>query len=260
MITLLTDFGLEDIYVGVMKGVVRGIAPQTDIIDLNHNIPPQDIHTASFQLACAHPYFPNGTIHTAVIDPGVGSSRGAIAIQTDTSFLVGPNNGLFSHVLTKTPAKKVIELNNPEFWLTSNPSQTFHGRDIFSPAAAHLSNGIDIEELGTEINENQLQDLPIGEPYSETQQTGQIQAIDHFGNLITTIPGKVIQNQSSSSWSLVLNEQSSSGQSTYSNVSVGKAIALIGSHGYLEIAVNQGNAQQFFQASISDTVKLIFHD
>lgn len=260
MITLLTDFGLEDVYVGVMKGVICGIAPNTQIIDLNHNISAQDVREASFQLSCVHSYFPNGTIHMAVVDPGVGSAREAITIQTEKSFLVGPNNGIFSHTLDKTPPKKIVELNNPEFWLSQHPSHTFHGRDIFAPVAAHLAKGVPIEDLGTSLHSEHLVLFELSQSYSEITHTGQIQAIDHFGNLITTIPAHALQKAKPLSWSLKFQDHTIPGQNNYSDVSIGEAIALIGSHGYLEIAVNQGNAQQFFTAHRHDSVKLIMKD
>ncbi len=137
-ISLLTDFGLQDPYVGIMKGVIHTLSPQAQLIDLSHGIPPQDVAAARFALMTAYPYLPSGTIHLAVVDPGVGSSRRAVAIQTETGFLVGPDNGLFSGVLAQTPALAAVELNRPRYWRTPSPSRTFHGRDIFAPTAAHL--------------------------------------------------------------------------------------------------------------------------
>ncbi len=152
LVTLLTDFGLSDVYVGVMKGVITQINPRLRVVDLTHQIPPQNITAARFSLMNAYPYFPKGTVHVAVVDPGVGSHRRAIAIQLDSGFLVGPDNGLFSGVLSQTKVIAVVELTNPEYWQTSAPSQTFHGRDIFAPVGAHLASGVPLKQLGETID------------------------------------------------------------------------------------------------------------
>jgi S-adenosylmethionine hydrolase len=141
IITLLTDFGLQDPYGGVMKGAIATLAPTATVIDLTHQIPPQDVAAARFALMSAFPYFPSGTVHTVVVDPGVGTARRAIAIATEASYLVGPDNGVFSGVLTQTTVRAAVALTNPRYWRTPDPSQTFHGRDIFAPVAAHLALG-----------------------------------------------------------------------------------------------------------------------
>ncbi len=157
LITLLTDFGLKDGYPGVMKGVIWGIAPQAQIADITHLIQPQNVLEGALVLSRAAPYFPPGTIHLAVVDPGVGTSRRPIAAMLGNQFFVGPDNGLCSQLLAHSQlvgaSTHFVHLNRPEFWL-SQPSSTFHGRDIFAPAAAHLANGVDLSELGT----------PIGDP------------------------------------------------------------------------------------------------
>ncbi|NJM57077.1 MAG: SAM-dependent chlorinase/fluorinase [Synechococcales cyanobacterium RU_4_20] len=148
LVTLTTDFGLQDAYVGVMKGVIWGIAPQVKLVDLTHSIAPQDLWAARFQLANSVPYFPPGTVHVAVVDPGVGSQRRAIAIQCSQGWLVGPDNGLFSGVLERYPAQKVVNLSDRSYWRERSPSFTFQGRDIFAPVAAHLAQGVALEALG----------------------------------------------------------------------------------------------------------------
>lgn len=159
-ITLLTDFGHQDVYVGVMKGVILSIDPQAQVIDLCHEIPPQDCRTASFQLLQAVPYFPPQTVHVVVVDPGVGTRRRAIALDLGVGYCVGPDNGVFSLVGDRYPPQRVVELTQPQFWRTPNPSATFHGRDIFAPVAAHLAAGTDLARLGSAIEPDSLVRLP----------------------------------------------------------------------------------------------------
>ena len=155
MITLLTDFGLKDGYVGIMKGVILGINPTATLIDLSHQIPPQDIQTAGFQLATAHPYFPLDTIYLVVVDPGVGSQREAIAIDLGDCMLA-PTTGSSAPSQQNPPLTCSLSLDKPQYWAQAIPSQTFHGRDIFAPVAAHLSNGVDLSEIGTPLAIEQL--------------------------------------------------------------------------------------------------------
>ncbi|MEW6497594.1 MAG: SAM-dependent chlorinase/fluorinase [Cyanobacteriota bacterium] len=245
LITLLTDFGLKDVYVGVMKGIIAQINPQLTVVDLTHQIPPQNIAAARFNLINAYPYFPTGTVHIAVVDPGVGSHRRGIALQLDESFLVGPDNGLFSGVLNQTQVAAAVELTNPEYWRTPTPSTTFHGRDIFAPVGAHLASGVAIAQLGKSIDPNTLVQLALPEPTLTTSGiAGCIQYIDHFGNLVTNIPGTEVQGKI---WSVAIGDRTITSSQTYSDRPLGEAVALIGSHGWVEIAVNGGSAQQALQ-------------
>ena len=252
VLTLLSDFGLSDVYVGVMKGVIAAINPELTPIDLTHQIPPQNIALARFALMTAFPYFPAGTVHVAIVDPGVGSNRRAIAlvVGTDpdnpTGFLVGPDNGLFSGVFSQSPILAAVELTNRQYWRVPEPSHTFHGRDIFAPVGAYLASGVPFSDLGGAIAAESLTQLNIPavqiEPLDETTTriTGCIQALDHFGNLITNIPGRQVVD---SKWSIVVNEMIIAGGQTYSDSLVVELVALIGSHGWVEIAVNNGSAQ-----------------
>lgn len=254
IITLLSDFGIHDVYVGVMKGVIAQINPTLTLIDLTHEIPRQNITAARFNLMNAYPYFPDRTIHLAVVDPGVGSQRRAIALQVDNGFLVGPDNGLFSGILTQSTIVGSVELTNPEFWRTPTPSATFHGRDIFAPVSAHLANGVPLEELGTVIEPSTLVQLPIPElTKTATEITGSIQYIDHFGNLITNIPAADVIGKS---WSIRINQRQIPTGQTYSDRPLGELIALIGSHGWVEIAVNGGSAQSELQLELGNRVDL----
>ncbi|NJM67150.1 MAG: SAM-dependent chlorinase/fluorinase [Acaryochloris sp. RU_4_1] len=259
VITLLTDFGLEDVYVGVMKGIIAQIIPQAQVIDLSHEIPPQNIALGSFQLGTAYPHFPPGTIHVAVVDPGVGGTRRAIAVQTRSSLLVGPDNGLFSHVLMQDPAIAAVELTHSHYWYTVSPSSTFHGRDIFAPVAAHLATGCPLQNLGLGVDLSSLNlcsAIPPWQPTS-TGGIGVIQTIDHFGNLITNIPAESVKNHA---WSVQIGPcQIPSAPSYCSLENHPTWIALIGSHGWLEIALPNGNAQQSLQTHLGTSVHLMLH-
>jgi S-adenosyl-L-methionine hydrolase (adenosine-forming) len=188
VIAFLTDFGLSDGYVGVMKGVVQSIAPQVCMLDITHDIAAQDIATASWVLATTYSYFPAGTIFICVVDPGVGSKRRPAAIHAGKWYFVGPDNGLFNYVLAQQSVHAAVTLTNSAYHL-AQVSHTFHGRDIFSPVAAHIARGVALSELGQAIDPASLQRLNIVQP---VLQHGRIEAqvahIDHFGNIITNIP------------------------------------------------------------------------
>ncbi|MCF2146701.1 S-adenosyl-l-methionine hydroxide adenosyltransferase family protein [Desmonostoc muscorum LEGE 12446] len=265
VVTLLSDFGDRDVYVGVMKGVIAQINSQIMVVDLTHQIPPQDTAAARFCLMNAYPYFPVGTVHVAVVDPGVGSKRRAIAVEFAQGFLVGPDNGIFSGVLSQSPAMSTtgyayaaVELTNLNYWRTPEPSKTFHGRDIFAPVAANLASGVPLEQLGQKIDPASLVKLDIGEcKQTTTGVVGCIQYIDGFGNLVSNIPGSFVQGKS---WYVQVERLNVPGCETYSNVKVGEAIALVGSHGWVEIAVNSGNAHSQLQLNLQDALQILFFD
>ena len=252
-ITLLTDFGDRDVYVGVMKGVIARIAPKSSTIDLTHQIPPQNLLAARFALANAVAYFPPDTVHIAVVDPGVGSSRKGIAIELTDCFIVCPDNGISSGILASNKAIAAIELTNSQYWRVPNPSNTFHGRDIFAPVGAHLANGVPLEKLGREIDLDRLikLDLPAVE-INEGQITGCIQYVDRFGNLITNIPGDLI----TASWRFEIDNVAIASGKTYSDVPIGRAITIIGSHGWVEIAVNGGSAESELNLTWQDKIQI----
>lgn len=250
LITLLTDFGDRDPYVGVMKGVIAHICPSARWIDLTHQIPPQDLYAARFHLQVSWRYFPAHTIHLAVVDPGVGSDRRGVAVHSAGGYLVGPDNGIFSGILAESAAIAAVTLDNPAYWRTARPSTTFHGRDIFAPAAAHLAAGVPLAALGSPIDPGSLHrlefPLPQRSPVANSTQihlSGQVQSIDQFGNCITTIPGDWVAE---TTWQVVqVNHipQQIPGHDTYAAVAPGAIAACVGSHGWVEIAVNQGSAQ-----------------
>ena len=253
IITLLTDFGDRDVYVGVMKGVIARIAPRSTIIDLTHQIPPQNLLAARFALSNALPYFPLDTVHVAVVDPGVGSSRRGIAVKLDNGIVVCPDNGISSGIWELNKAIAAVELTNSQYWRVPNPSNTFHGRDIFAPVGAHLANGVSLEELGRAIAVDSLTKLDFpAVGINERQITGCIQYVDRFGNLITNIPGDLV----AASWQIEINNTAIASGKTYSDVARGRAITLIGSHGWIEIAVNGGSAESELNLTWRDKIQI----
>ncbi len=192
IITLLTDFGLGDAYVGIMKGVILSLSPDARLVDLSHEVPPQEVLSGAMVLQSAWRYFPPGTIHLAVVDPGVGSSRRALAAAGREQFFVGPDNGLFSLVFAEQAPLMVVSLENPQYFL-AKVSATFHGRDIFAPVAAHLSLGVPLTAFGPALSDPVGLDFPAPE-FGEEEVDGQIISCDHFGNLISNIPFMSLQS------------------------------------------------------------------
>lgn len=242
IITLLTDFGEQDGYVGVMKGVILGLNPQVILVDLAHALPPQDIVAAALVLQAAQPYFPPETIHLAVVDPGVGTCRRALAIRCRKQFWVGPDNGLFHLILEGHPDFEAVCLENPAYFLP-HVSATFHGRDVFAPVAAHLSRGVALSCFGPPIHDPVPLDFPPPE-FDYQAIRGEIIHVDRFGNLISNIRFSELRT-----WQQerpVVLEVGSTRVSrlsrTYAEVPPGELLALEGSHGYLEIACARGSA------------------
>ena len=242
IITLVTDFGTEDSYVGAMKGVILSINPEVNIVDISHQIPPQDILSGAFVLSQVVPFFPSGTIHIAVVDPGVGGKRRPVLIETERHFFVGPDNGIFSLALQREKIKQKIHLTNKHYFL-GNISSTFHGRDIFSPVGAYLSQGIDPALFGKRIQS--IKNLEVKKPLVRNGKiAGQIIHVDRFGNLITNIDEgllkKVFKNKSFEI--IVGNSNIKKFVRSYSYAKEDVPIGLIGSSGLLEIAIRDKNA------------------
>ena len=238
IITLTTDFGGDDYYVGAMKGVILGIAPEAQFVDISHQIPPQDVLAAAFVLRHAACEFPPGTVHLAVVDPGVGTQRRPLALQSSGHLWVGPDNGLFSFVLDRADSR-VHEIARPDLG-RPNPSSTFHGRDLFAPLAAHLCRGLDLAAVGPPVAEPVR--LAESAPYKSADRiTGHIVHIDGFGNLVSNIAAADIAPWTALRIRLgdhVLTELCR----TYEDAEPGAPLALIGSAGLLEVAVNCGHA------------------
>lgn len=250
LITLTSDFGQADGFVGVMKAVIAGIAPNARLVDISHELRPCDIKAGAWVIGNAYRYFPDDTIHMAIVDPGVGSSRRSLLIETEHQYFVGPDNGLFSYVIRAEDKVTCYELNRSEFWLPVI-STSFHGRDIFAPVAAHLASGKRPDELGGRIDPNSLVLLPEA-LVQESNGTlkGSIVYIDRFGNLITNIPIEIAKNAHACKFDQTVIPIGT----TYSSVPDGGAVAYGGSHGFVEIAVSHGNAAEFLRADVDDEV------
>lgn len=254
LITLLSDFGLNDVYVGVVKGVIANVNPALTVIDLTHQIPPQNVIAAQFNLLNAYPYFAPGTVHLAVVDPGVGGARRSIAIELSDGMLVGPDNGIFTGLLAQRTVVQAVALTNTAYWRVPQPSNTFHGRDIFAPVAAHLASGVPITTVGEPIDPATLAKLPLAScTATSTGYVGNVQHVDRFGNVITNIPGDYVQGKN---WSVLVGKRSIPGCNTYSEVAPSAPLALIGSHGWVEIAVNGGDAQFQLRLNWNDAVQV----
>jgi S-adenosylmethionine hydrolase len=256
IITLTTDFGRDSPYVAQMKGVILSLSPSANIVDITHAIPPQDIFAGALALADAAPWFPPETIHVAVVDPGVGTSRRAIAARIGEQWYLAPDNGLLTGVLRCAPASAIVSLENRAFF-QSNVSCTFHGRDIFAPVAAHLGRGIPAEELGPRIDALVQIDWPTPQTAGD-QLVGEIISIDSFGNLITNITRRDVQD-----WRPIgAIDVHCGGQiirgiaNTYGAHAAGEFVALFGSTVRLEIAVVNGSAARRLQAGRGQPVEL----
>jgi S-adenosylmethionine hydrolase len=245
LITLTTDFGTVDWFVGTMKGVLLGINPSARIVDLTHGVAAGDIRAGAFALTAGCRFFPKGTVHIAVVDPGVGSVREAIAVETERYFFVGPDNGVLSWALRNERIRTVRTLKNEKYFLPQI-SKTFHGRDIFAPVAAHLSRGMAIEKLGPSKKEFVRLDWP--EPRAKGRSIeGEIVYIDGFGNAITNLGAEVLNVFGGRRLEvLVKGKRLCAIESCYAAVRARKAVGVIGSSGFLEIAVNGGSAAKNF--------------
>lgn len=275
IIALLTDFGLSDAYVGIMKGVIASICPTASQIDITHAIEPQNVRQAAYVLLTSYRYFPADTVFLVVVDPGVGTAREPIAVAADHGLFVAPDNGVLSYVLARQTVTGRVGLHNPAYRLPV-VSRTFHGRDIFSPAAAHLAAGIELHHLGPALPD--LQQLP--DPRLDITPTtihGEVLHIDRFGNVITSIgeilwegdqlrlmprfganhpPTPVLRPER-----CLITAGSYTVQGitpTYGAVPPGTLTALVGSSGQLELGVNQGHAAHILKAALGDPITLSF--
>jgi len=248
IITLLTDFGLKDPYVASMKGVILSINPQCTLVDVTHQVNPHDIKEGAFTLAQTYSTFPKGTIHLAVVDPGVGSPRKPILFVTANYLFIGPDNGLFTLALKKEKLKKVIALSKMEFFLPA-VSSTFHGRDLFAPVAAHLSLGIAPESFGRVIKSWKQVSFP--EPIlGQEKLIGEIVHVDAFGNLVSNIDRKnLLQFSKGRPFVIKIAKRIMRGlKKGYWEGRKDEPMALIGSGGFLEISVREKNAQKALRA------------
>ncbi len=235
-VALLTDFGLSDHYVGVIHAVLEKHAPGVPRIDLDHLVPPGDIWEAAFQLRCAWPHLPAGCVVLAVVDPGVGTDRKALALALGRRFLVAPDNGLAASL---GRASHAVEIDWRSMGL-AEPSRTFHGRDVFAPAAAWLARGEELDHLGEEVDSDILVSCPLPDPEPLTSgYQATVISVDRFGNLATNLPASSVDDHATASWS---SEGSARRVQTYSDARGDEVVLLEGSAGYLELAVNGGSA------------------
>ena len=276
LLVFTTDFGLSDSYAGVMKGVALGINPDLTLIDLTHQIAPQNVFQGSFALGVSYRYFPPNTIHVVVVDPGVGTSRRPVLLQTPHGSFVAPDNGLLSRVLDDyipnpptasgpvelPPAPRAYHLTNPDYWL--HPvSSTFHGRDIFTPVGSHLSLGVPPASLGeaTDI----LEYLPVPHPrVNDEGIRGEIMYGDIYGNLISNVPGKLLEGRSITEVRIRgrsisrLSRTFNDGPPSGNDKPPSGLVALVGSHGYLEVAVPNGSAAAALPAGPGEPIGVTF--
>lgn len=257
IITLITDFGLEDEYVGLMKGVILGINPNAEIIDISHFISPQDIKWASYFLYYSYKYFPKGTIHVVVVDPGVGSGRRIICVKADGHIFLCPDNGVITKVIENITPEGISIVNNEKYFL-KNVSDTFHGRDIFAPVAAYLSIGRAYTSVGSKIEDIKRIGLPDINQISDSIK-GEVIHIDRFGNIVTNIEKSRIDEFKKQNRDIIIKiaDKKIEGISkSYQEVEKGELLSIIGSRGLLEIAVNNGNAADILDINKGKEVKM----
>ena len=260
---MLTDFGSADEYVGVMKGVMLSICPSVSVVDITHQIEPQDITQAAYLVPAYFHYFPEGTIHIVVVDPGVGSQRAILAVDFRQHFFIAPDNGVLSLLLKDQKTDTIIDVTQSEYFLEPL-SATFHGRDIFAALAAHMACGTKIDSLGARRRIDdivRLNDLTC-QMTEKGELIGKIVSIDRFGNLISNIDGPQLhdfcRSEPSKQIHITIGSLTIRGMvKTYADAAPQTPLALIGSRGYLEIAFNRADAQKHLKARRGDRVRII---
>ncbi len=260
IITLLTDFGLRDHYVASMKGVIFGINPRCTVVDISHQVAPQDVNEGAFVLAAAFASFPRGTIHLGIVDPGVGGPRRPLLVVTENYYFVGPDNGLFSLSLGREKITRVIVPTNKNFFLP-RASSTFHGRDVFAPVAAHLSLGVRPANFGNRTGS--WVDLSFNRPKRNGKElTGEIIHVDAFGNLVSNIDEKnLFDFVRDRGFSVQMGRHRIRGlKRGYWEGKKGETLALFGSGGFLEVAVREGDARKKLKAERGDRVRITIED
>jgi S-adenosylmethionine hydrolase len=261
VISLTTDFGLSDFDAGVLSGVIWSIAPQAKIAELTHAITPFNILEGAVVLGRCTPFFPDGSIHVAVVDPGVGTQRRGLAARLGGQFFVGPDNGLCTLMARQADDQNLTcefyALDRPKYWL-QDVTHVFHGRDIFAPAAAHLAAGLSIEEIGSRIKDPVMLNIPV--PVQTVNGwRGTILHVDHFGNLTSNLTMIHLDGKSNIEVR-VMNTVISGIYTTYGSVSAGQLISLIDDSGCLEIAVSRGSAEHLLGAGVGTQIDLVFKE
>jgi S-adenosylmethionine hydrolase len=257
-IALLTDFGLDDWYVGVMKGVILTVNPEARIVDVTHGIPRHDVLAASFALLVSYPYLPRGTIFIVVVDPGVGTARRILCTRTAGRYFIAPDNGILTGLVSRVSPDKMVSVENQEYFLRPL-SSTFHGRDIFAPVAARLSQGVSIDEFGPRIREFHKVEVP-GPAVETASATATVVWVDSFGNLITNCRGGVVEDLAGR-WGRVVVQAGSQPPfpvvAGYETVEPGLPLGIIGSSGYLEISIREASAEMRFGLGLGAEVHLL---
>ena len=253
-ITLTTDFGTQDWFVGTMKGVILGIAPRAAVVDITHEIAQGDVRGGAFALATSYRFFPKGTIHVAVVDPGVGSRRGTIVVQTANCFFVGPDNGVLSFALAQEKIKSIRRLENEKYFLKP-VSRTFHGRDVFAPVAAHLSRSVPIQKFGSATRAIVRLDWPRLKTNCGAVEC-EVIYVDRFGNAITNMDAKVLGLLGKGAGVFQGKKRLCAVGEFYQSVPSGWAVAVLGSSGFLEIAINGGSAAQALSLRVGTRLSL----
>ncbi|HEX8736576.1 MAG TPA: SAM-dependent chlorinase/fluorinase [Pyrinomonadaceae bacterium] len=267
IITLLTDFGTKDYFVGAMKGAILSVNRQANVIDVTHEIPPQDIRSAAFTLANYYKNFPRGSVHVCVVDPGVGSARRAILLETEDCFFIAPDNGLLSFVFDEVENEKnpplltrglpprrfrVFELTNGKYF-AAEVSRTFHGRDVFAPVAAHLSKGVEPEEFGREIKDFVRFEIAKPRQISPRETEAEIIHVDYFGNLITNLKTEDLPAK----FAVEVNEtRIEKHQKFYAEAAEGEIFSIFGSAGFLEIVAFRDSAARLLKAATHQKILL----
>ena len=260
IVTLTSDFGLNDHFVGTMKGVILNIAPEAKIIDICHSVQPFDILDGALTIAQAYSYFPAGTIHVVVVDPGVGSARRPLVVSTETHYLVAPDNGVLSLILDREERVKVRHITMQHYFLQP-VSSTFHGRDVFAPVAGYLAKGVDGEKLGDEISDYIRFSAPKPKAAGEKTLRGVILKVDRFGNLVTNftledVPG-LFQAPPLPFKIVIGNREITELHQTYSEALPNEVFGILGSMGYVEIAASRASAAQLLGVGKGTEVHIV---
>lgn len=254
IITLTTDFGTSDHYVGALKGVILGICPEAQIVDISHEIKPFAIAQGAFTLAQAYPCFPPGAIHLAIVDPGVGSRRRPLLLEADGHRFVGPDNGVFTWALDRDPAWRARIIDAPALY--RHPvSSTFHGRDVFAPVAAHLARGVPVEQMGGAVS-NPVRLVLVRESSDPAESiAGVVLSVDRFGNVITSLRREDVPELSEKQFELAVGTVFVRGyRKSYSDADEGELFVIEGSSGYLEVSINQSDAAVLAGVGPGDSV------
>jgi len=255
LITLTTDFGHGSSYVAAMKGVLFGVNPDVNPVDLTHNIPPQDLKHTSYFLQATVPFFPPNTLHVVVVDPGVGSERSILLVELEEQQLLVPDNGCWTGLFEGAAPRRVLKLTESKYW-RDEISSTFHGRDIFAAVAGHLSLGVDPAQMGTGVQNWVSLDLPRAKSF-EQQIHGEVVFIDDFGNLLSNIPGEMFRRWNDKPLKITVGEHEiHTCVQSYSQAPKGIPCALVSSMNTLEFAVNHGSAAQYLDAGVGTPISL----